>query len=138
MDLVMVVLAPLILLLARPMMRSVPSLMWGADFYYLSCKGAPWDETLPVRSGAVFMPAREVETNLPDELPDPVKKPRQFMITQSDLQRFGYTTGCPGCISVATTGRWISRNVHNPECRRRISKLLIDAGDGDRAFQSAL
>ena len=32
--------------------------------------------------------------------------PRRFRITKSDLERFGFTGGCPGCIS-AQTNDWV-------------------------------
>ena len=51
---------------------------------------------------------------------------RRFRIKQDDLEKFGYTTGCPGCRAV---NRGTTAANHSEECRSRIAAELEKVGD---------
>jgi hypothetical protein len=51
---------------------------------------------------------------------------RRFRIKKDDLEKFGYTTGCPGCRAV---NRGTTAANHSEECRSRIAAELEKVGD---------
>ena len=51
--------------------------------------------------------------------------PRRFRINKSDLEKFGFTNGCPGCIATQS-GDPSRRGVHTEDCRKRISGQITD------------
>ena len=51
---------------------------------------------------------------------------RRFRIKKDDLEKFGYTTGCPGCRAV---NRGTTAANHTEECRSRIAEELEKVGD---------
>ena len=57
-----------------------------------------------------------------DGLPD-VPIPRRFHIAKGDLDKYGYSKGCPGCISVL---RGTQRQQHSVACRGRLEKAMKD------------
>ena len=71
-----------------------------------------------VKSG----PAREVTEEEIEALKTrATSKYPEFKIMQEHCDRFGYTSGCPGCSSRL---RGLSRQPHNKECRERFEKLM--------------
>ena len=57
--------------------------------------------------------------------------PRRARIMQGDLERHGYTAGCPACLT-AELGNGVRRGGHTQECRDRLEPLL----GGDRVEQA--
>ena len=51
---------------------------------------------------------------------------RRFRIRKDDLQKFGYTAGCPVCRAV---NRGATAANHSEECRSRIAEELEKVGD---------
>ena len=51
---------------------------------------------------------------------------RRLRIKKDDLEKFGYTTGCPGCRAV---NRGTTAASHSEECRSRIAAELEKIGD---------
>ena len=51
---------------------------------------------------------------------------RRFRIRKEDLEKFGYTAGCPGCRAVS---RGTTAMNHTEECRKRIAEELGKNGD---------
>ena len=49
--------------------------------------------------------------------------PRNVYIKASDLKEHGYTSGCPGCVSII---RGRARQAHSKACRERLEQLLKD------------
>ena len=49
--------------------------------------------------------------------------PRKFYISKRDALKFGYTKGCPGCMSWS---KGTFRKPHTQACRERFAKLLED------------
>ena len=47
--------------------------------------------------------------------------PRRMFIRKQDVEEHGYTTRCPGCVSIL---RGTARQEHTAECRRRLEKEL--------------
>ena len=64
----------------------------------------------------------------PDPTMQPRKEPqtRRMKITESMLQKFGYTEGCEGCRAKAAS---MTQKPHGEACRKRIEQAL----DGDEA-----
>ena len=59
--------------------------------------------------------------------------PRNVYIAKEDLERWGYTVGCPGCKSIL---RGTTRQGHSEACRRRIENAI--ALDNPDRFNRAL
>ena len=55
------------------------------------------------------------------------KAPMRMRITVRDLEKYGYTDGCPRC-NMHLTGRKSGVN-HSEECRARLYKAMRDAND---------
>ena len=51
---------------------------------------------------------------------------RRFRIRKDDLEKFGYTAGCPGCRAV---NRGATAANHSEECRSRVAEELEKVGD---------
>ena len=47
--------------------------------------------------------------------------PRRIFIRKQDVKEYGYTSRCPGCVSIL---RGTARQGHSAECRRRMEKEL--------------
>ena len=85
------------------------------------CEGA--SSTNPKVRLAVSIPS------LPDPAPaaGPII-PRRMRIKPSDLIKFGYTVGCPGCEALQSGSQ--ERRNHIEACRTRIEKELEDSEEG--------
>ena len=70
----------------------------------------------------------EYRERLEAEAEDREPVPRRAYIHKRDLEKFGYTVGCPGCVSVVRGG---ARQAHTEKCRRRLEEEL----KGDREGQ---
>ena len=51
---------------------------------------------------------------------------RRFRIRKEDLEKFGYTAGCPGC---RAANRGTTAANHSEECRKRLAEELGEIGD---------
>ena len=52
--------------------------------------------------------------------------PRRLRIKKADLEKYGYTVGCPGC---RAANRGAPAMNHTEECRQRIMSKLEEDGD---------
>ena len=71
-----------------------------------------------------------------DPVPKEVNRPRaeetkvrQMRVRREDLEKFGFTPGCPGCRTVSTPGA-TGNTAHNDECRERIKKKMSEDEEG--------
>ena len=92
--------------------------------------GVPW-ELYPGIKGSTEMRSKVRLPQEPAEVTRPIRGkdeyvPRRFRIQKSDLQKFGYTAGCPGC---RAANRGLTAMGHSEECRRRIQEELERVGD---------
>ena len=53
----------------------------------------------------------------------PEVAPRRRYVLAADIEEFGETAGCPGCLALRERGTTSGRS-HNEECRSRIGELL--------------
>ena len=58
---------------------------------------------------------------------------RNLYVRRTDIDRFGATVGCPGCIALAVGGRSAT---HSAQCRARIAEALEGGGDGQRVDEA--
>jgi hypothetical protein len=92
--------------------------------------GVPW-EVYPGVKGSAEIRSRVRFPQEPGEAPRPIRGrdeyiPRRFRIQKGDLQKFGFTAGCPGC---RAANRGLPATGHSEECRRRIQEELEKSGD---------
>jgi len=73
--------------------------------------------------GVIKLESRRLEEKEAEEVRDAVEVPRSFMITQGDLDKFGYTEKCAGCRARI---RNATRQPHSAECRSRLQKLMSE------------
>ena len=86
--------------------------------------GVPWrlSDTDEKSDGEKYRADRlEPQSAEPERAPNLETMPRSVNITKKDLEAFGYTAKCPGCLSVV---RGTARQAHSSECRNRIEKAL--------------
>ena len=93
-----------------------------------SVRGTPWEPNLGDVSTDLPEPLLII-AQLPDVEPTPVETchsdtrgTRNVYNRKTDLERFGYTAGCPAC-KVHRAGLPMSGQGHTAECRKR----LVDA-----------
>ena len=96
--------------------------------------GVPWrmrpgddreGETLMPNVGdAMDMPEIEME---PPTVQEKDFVPRRLGIRAKDIERFGPTAGCKGCMSMLTG---MGRQAHDETCRKRMTKLLNQGEEG--------
>ena len=55
-------------------------------------------------------------------------------ITQRELDKFGYTVGCPGC--EARKRGLIAKTGHNENCRRRIEEMMRKDDDAKERIEA--
>ena len=63
------------------------------------------------------------------EIEEHISAPKRFHITREDLEVFGFTVRCPGCLSTA-------RQAHTGNCQRRIGEELRGSVVADAAKRS--
>ena len=56
--------------------------------------------------------------------------PRRQGITETELDKYGYTPGCPGCI--AKQKGMTAKKGHNEVCRKRIEALMKEDAEPSR------
>ena len=64
----------------------------------------------------------------PPQVEPQLYNPRRVFLTQSDFERFGFTTNCRRC-DKTLQGRSVHGMAHNQQCRDRMESKLRDAGD---------
>ena len=60
------------------------------------------------------------EVNVPRE---PENKVRKMRVRKQDVEKYGFTQGCPGCRKLSIPGS-TGHVVHNDECRQRVQKEM--------------
>ena len=88
------------------------------------CKGMPWAMKVVNRTPAVSF-AGGGDPAAPPLIVAPVAAPavgRVMYVLRGDVQKYGGTDGCPGCLDVFQDRPATHR--HTDECRRRIAELL--------------
>ena len=94
-----------------------------------SFKGSPRNPTAAPDNDEANRPAsaNEPKVHRPQAEPE-VTVPRQMYITKKDLEKYGYSIGCEGCL---TAERNAKRKPHTDACRRRI-RAAMQEGDEDQ------
>ena len=124
----------------RTLHRVLPASRWKVPLFE-SFRGLPWDHEAP----ALPEPAAEEQLQPQPEQPDAEPSggkaappeninPRDFKILQKDLQKYGYTSGCPGCLAARLKQQ--AQN-HNTNCRNRIKQELLKTDEGRARVEAA-
>ena len=115
---------------ARTMFRKPIQERFDSEFLK-QCKGTPW-QPVPSEDGASDLPKTIVIPASQGSMPEPVvtePQTRRVYIKKSDLVKYGYTQGCPGC-DAARTGQ--KPKNHLEQCRKRI-ELEFEKDEAERA-----
>ena len=77
-------------------------------------------------------PEAEIEMGpVPGDIPDePVLdiKVRQFYVLRKDIEKFGFTQSCSGCMAIAK--KYKVKPPHSEACRLRIQEKLKETDEG--------
>ena len=100
--------------------------------------GTPWEPN-PGDVSTYFLEPMLIIPQLPDVDPAPTKTyhcdnkgTRNVYIRKTDLEKFGYTAGCPAC-EVHRAGLPMSGQGHTSECRKRLEDVMVtDASTATR------
>ena len=65
---------------------------------------------------------------IPEAMPIPDPLTRRMPITHKEIEKYGYTDGCPGC-DAKKRGE-VARRGHSEKCRRRIEEALRNDEEG--------
>ena len=85
-------------------------------------KGTPWDMKVE-EGGAPARPRVELERPLvAPARPEEVEGARSRYVTRADVDKYGMTDHCPGCLSIVISGR--ANVAHSEECRTRITGMM--------------
>ena len=107
--------------------QTTPERRYDAKFLE-TCKGVPWAlKPAQVTMDVPVGDASSVPTEEPMVVSLPVPKTRKMYVLKSDVEKFGGTDACQGCVSVNFKG---SATVpHTEECRNRMLELLAREDD---------
>ena len=101
---------------------------WNTEMF-MEMRGTPWEPT-PGHEGVEVKASLEWAKKT--ESPKPVVEPedkavvrRRLGIRKGDVESFGATPGCPGCMAAATG----IRRDHTANCRKRMEGMLSNKGD---------
>ena len=86
-------------------------------------KGLPWDHE-GEKEGEVVRLERLPEELLKQEkqaIKEELKQPYAFHTKREDYEKYGYSTGCPGCRALLTG---TTKQKHTPQCRQRMEKEM--------------
>ena len=117
---------------ARSVRRRSRSEQWSYE-QILSIKGNPWDPT------ATKEPSHQ-ETNIDlsdhehivEETNAAPPQARLVYIKKKDVEEFGATSGCPGCVAAAENRRGVRQTT---TCRKRMEERMKGTEDGKRRLQ---
>lgn len=112
--------------------RMPESQRWSTEDYE-KLKGLPWkwnpDEVEKLQTPLCIDLPEMARSAAAEAAPRPLE-PRNLYAPRSDLEKFGYTHGCPGCNSQR---RNAAARSHSAACRLRTGENLIkDIGGGER------
>jgi hypothetical protein len=93
----------------------------------------PGQEAETVHPPPELRPLDEAEKNKVEESGE-MKVPRSFRMRRADLEKYGYTARCPGCMAIL---RRTTMQGHTPACRERMSKELQGDARVKRAGERA-
>ena len=86
-------------------------------------RGTPWDMRVADEAGRHAQPRAEVERPLAHPpRPEEAEGARARYVTRADVDKYGMTDHCPGCLSIVITGR--AEVAHSEECRERIAGMM--------------
>ena len=118
--------------------RMVEEERWDSEFIR-SLQGTP-QQPDPRRRGTTVpisfrfeAKAAEVQVQPAKEMAEPASRRRG--ITQTDLDKYGLTPGCPGCL--AKQRGEIAKRGHSEACRRRIEGMMKDDVDDRRKIEAS-
>ena len=98
--------------------------------------GVPWRTSPDQDEGEEVMPAIDIGMEMPEvEIPKPPAGdkqpiPRRLYIKARDIERYGATENCKGCVA---TLRGQGGVAHSDSCRRRLTEEIEKGEDGGRA-----
>ena len=101
--------------------------------------GVPWrpDAGEGPRGSADAMPSVLIEPVAPEiSLEQPVamdKVPLRMYVRSKDIEKYGPSSGCPGCRALLRGGR---TQTHSDECRTRVMKEIEESGDVDNRIKA--
>ena len=111
---------------------------WDAEFIR-NIRGIP-QQPDPKRKGATIpisfkfeSISTEGETHPSKEIPEPMSRRRG--ITQIELEKYGFTPGCPGCL--AKQRGEIAKRGHSEACRKRIEDMMRQDGEDRKKIEAA-
>ena len=111
---------------------------WDAEFIR-NIRGIP-QQPDPKRKGATIpisfkfeSISTEGETHPSKEIPEPMARRRG--ITQIELEKYGFTPGCPGCL--AKQRGEIAKRGHSEACRKRIEDMMRQDGEDRKKIEAA-
>ena len=111
---------------------------WDPEFIR-SMQGIP-QQPDPKRKGITIPISFRFESMTTEIETHPVKEPteptaRRRGMTQTELDKYGFTPGCPGCI--AKQRGEIAKRGHSEACRKRIEDMMRQDGDDRRKIEAA-
>ncbi len=95
-------------------------------------KGFPW-EVAPRERQTKVPTQTEASTPITQVPEAKAKIVKRGYVMRSDIDNYGFTDHCPGCVAIALRGKTSAGHQHNDECFNRIVKELEqDAGKKDQ------
>ena len=69
---------------------------------------------------------------IPPIISPPVPNARRLYITHNDIQKHGFTPGCPGCSAIRDKRKPVG---HSPACRKRVEEAMASSEQGKRRME---
>ena len=107
------------------MRRLPPTDRWTTDDWE-NLRGVPWawKPEKPRLPGVSPIPVSDAPPPPAEAIEAGPKKQRRTYIRAVDIQKYGYTPGCPGCDKVLAGTPGAAGKTHNEKCRTRIYKAM--------------
>ena len=101
---------------ARTFIRMIDSQKWCSEDV-AKVRATPWSVHVPIEPDVV---ARKDPSDDRRQEPDAVPGSRRTYIKPSDIEKYGFTSGCRRCEDVLKSGHGETSKPHSEKCRKQI------------------
>ena len=104
--------------------RLPQNLRWDLSYLRL-CKGLPWEmkpSDIPLQQP--MFGDGEASIPIVAATAKPAAVPKNLYVLRADVEKYGYTDGCPACTDLHLGGKVRPGFPHSSECRERIFEML--------------
>ena len=111
---------------ARTFIRMIDSQKWCSEDL-AKVRATRWSVHVPIEPDVVFRKDRSDDQG---QEPDAAPVPRRTYIKPSDIEKYGFTSGCARCDDALKNGHGETSKPHSEKCRKRIMADIAKTPEG--------